>query len=235
MTERQAVLLIIAVTALVRFALAAVTGLGIDKSYMVSHARDLSLSYVDQPPLHVWIVGILAKVTGSENGLLLRTPFILMFAGSTWLLYRLTARLFDERAALWAVGLFNLSPFFAVAGGTWILPEGPVDFFMLAGANVVARLVVVSPEPRRPLAGVAVRRVARRAGDARQVPRRVPVRGDVGVSSHRAAGSPVPGDARPMGRRRGRPPRLRAGHRVEPAARPGRPSLPVGAARQITG
>ncbi len=150
-SDGQAVLVLIAVSAALRIVLAGVIGLGVDESYMVSQARDLSLSYLDQPPLHVWIVGVVAKVTGSENGLLLRLPFIALFAGSTWLLYRLTAHLFDTRAGLWAVVLFNLAPVFTLSTASWILPDGPVDFFMLAGASVVARILVVDPEPRWPL------------------------------------------------------------------------------------
>lgn len=147
----QAVVILIAVSAAVRIVLAGLIGLGVDESYMVSQARDLSLSYNDHPPLHVWIVGVVAKLAGSENGLLLRLPFIALFAGSTWLLYRLTARLFDERAGLWAALLLNLAPVFTLSTASWILPEGPVDFFLLAGASVVARILVVAPEPRRPL------------------------------------------------------------------------------------
>lgn len=152
MTYRRGVLAIIVLAAIAHAGLAALTGLGIDESYMVSHSRAFSLSYVDHSPLHVWIVGAWAKLWGSESASLLRLPFIALFAGSTWLMFRLTSRLFDERAGLWAVLAFNLSPVFGIAAATWILPEGPVDFFLLAGANVVAAIIMGGIAPRRAIA-----------------------------------------------------------------------------------
>ena len=51
----RAVLHLIAVTALVRLALAALLGLSVDESYSVAIARQFSLSYFDHPPLHLWL------------------------------------------------------------------------------------------------------------------------------------------------------------------------------------
>ncbi len=58
MSAGRAVLLIIVIATIVRLVLAGSSGLGVDKSYMVGNARILSLSYVDHPPLHVWIAGV---------------------------------------------------------------------------------------------------------------------------------------------------------------------------------
>jgi 4-amino-4-deoxy-L-arabinose transferase-like glycosyltransferase len=139
------VLICIALGSVVRVAFAAGVGLGIDESYTVGLARHLALSYFDHPPLHVWLVGLWARLCGSENALLLRLPFIALFAGSTWLMFALTARLFDARAGLWAAIAFNLPPEFAVSAGSWILPDGPLVFFLLAAACVLASIVLKPP------------------------------------------------------------------------------------------
>ncbi|MBK5189671.1 MAG: glycosyltransferase family 39 protein, partial [Gemmatimonadaceae bacterium] len=117
-----------------RLLLAHYTGLGIDESYEASVARPLSLSYFDHPPLSFWIVGITAALTGGANAALLRLPFLLLFAGTTWMMYRLGARLFSERAGAIAAVILNVTPVLSVSAGGWVLPDGPLIFWMLASA-----------------------------------------------------------------------------------------------------
>lgn len=136
---------IIIIGALVRIALAGTTGLGVDESYVVSIARQLSLSYFDHPPLHFWIIWLTAHLTGSENGLVLRLPFIGMFAATTWMMYRLGATLFGEWAGVYAALLLNISAVFSLSTGSWILPDGPLMFLMLAAALVLVRLFFDPP------------------------------------------------------------------------------------------
>jgi 4-amino-4-deoxy-L-arabinose transferase-like glycosyltransferase len=151
MSERRIVLILIAATAALRVAIAANGGLGVDEAYTVGAARMFALGYVDHPPLHLWLVGTWAKLIGSEDPLLLRLPFIALFAGSTWLMYLLAARLFGPRAGLWAAVLLNLAPVFTLAQGSWVLPDGPLIFFMLATANIVAHIAFAEPPLAHPL------------------------------------------------------------------------------------
>lgn len=148
--ETRIVLILIALAAAVRVGLASIGGFGVDESYMISDARVFALSYVDDPPLHLWLVGGLAKLAGSEDPLLLRLPFIALFAGSTWLMYRLTAALFSARAGLWAAVLLNLAPVFTIAHATWVLPDGPLIFFLLAAATIVAGILFGAQPPAHP-------------------------------------------------------------------------------------
>ena len=150
LAARRAVIVIIFATALVRFWLAASTGLGIDESYMVTNAREFALGYVDHPPLHVWIAGLAQIVFQSDAPIFVRAPFILLFAGSTWLMYRLTERLFGSAAAVWAVVTLNIVPVFSLADATWVLPDGPLIFFLLAAANTLARVLFDDTAPAHP-------------------------------------------------------------------------------------
>ena len=147
---RLVMAIILAGTA-VRLALAGATGLGMDESYSVGSARQLMLSYVDHPPLHYWAAGLAERFFHSEAPIVVRLPSILFFAGSSWLMYRLTARLFGARAGLWAVTALNVAPVFTLAHASWVLPDGPLMFFMLATANVVAAILFDEPQVRRPL------------------------------------------------------------------------------------
>jgi 4-amino-4-deoxy-L-arabinose transferase-like glycosyltransferase len=145
------VLALILVTALLRLSLAGVLGLTVDESYTVAISRQLSLSYFDHPPLHVWLVGVWARLTGSEQPLVLRLPDIVMFAASTWLVYRLTATLFGERAGLWAAVSLNLAPLFTINTGIGIVPDAPLVLFSLLAVLCFSRAVL--PPAPAPAAG----------------------------------------------------------------------------------
>lgn len=135
-----AVLLTIVIGTLFRLFLAKAIGLGVDESYVVSIARHFSLSYFDHPPLHFWIICLTAHITGSEDGFVLRLPFIAMFAATTWMMYRLGSKLFSEWAGAYAALLLNVSAVFSLSTGSWILPDGPLMFFMMAAALVLVKL-----------------------------------------------------------------------------------------------
>ena len=120
----------------VRLAFGAALGLGVDESYMVASGRTLSLGYFDHPPASWWLGWGAAHLAGTEAPIVVRLPFIALFALSTWLMFRLGAAIADARAGLWAAVLLNLSPVFGVTTGTWVLPDGPLDCALLGAALV---------------------------------------------------------------------------------------------------
>lgn len=134
------ILAVIAIGSLVRFLLAATVGLGVDESYAVAIARQFSLSYFDHPPLHFWIAGATAKLAGSEMPEVVRLPFVLAFAGTTWFVYRIGRRLFGERPGLIGAILLNVSAVFSLSSGGWVLPDGPL---MLCTTAAVDRITAI--------------------------------------------------------------------------------------------
>ncbi len=134
---------IIGILVMARLATSAVMGLGMDESYSTAISRDLHLSYFDHPPMHQWIAHAAGQVVGYRRWV--RLPFIALFAGSSWLMYRLTARLFGQDAGVWAVAALNLSAFFSLAVGQWVLPDGPLVFCELGAALTLARLLFPGP------------------------------------------------------------------------------------------
>ena len=138
---RSVVIAVLAAGALLRFLLAESTGLGVDESYAVAVARQFSLSYFDHPPLHFWLAGAMAKLAHSESGEVVRFPFVVCFAATTWLMYRIAARFFGEHAGALAALLLNISAVFSVTTGGWVLPDGPLMLFMLASVAVIADIL----------------------------------------------------------------------------------------------
>ncbi len=124
----------------VRLVTAAAMGLGVDETYEVVVGRRFSGGYFDHPPLSFWIAHAAASL-GGEHALVVRAPFILLFAATTWMLYRLTARLFGERAGALAALLLNISAVFAVSTGGWVLPDGPLAFALVTATYCFVRAV----------------------------------------------------------------------------------------------
>ncbi len=145
---RAAALVILGALAL-RLALAASIGLGTDEIYTVAVSRQLSLSYFDHPPLHQWITHAAALLLG--EGRQTRLPFILLFAGTSWLIFLITRRLYGAQAGFWAVVTLNLSAFFTLSAGSWIVPDGALLFCLALAAWALARelfpLAGESPAP----------------------------------------------------------------------------------------
>jgi 4-amino-4-deoxy-L-arabinose transferase-like glycosyltransferase len=130
---------LIAATTLIRLAFAATTGLGVDESYMVTAGRVLSLGYFDHPPASWWLSWGAAHLLGSEAPVVVRLPFILLFALSQGFMWRIGCLVADRRAAFWTVVALNVSPVFGVTSGSWVLPDGPLDAALLGATLCLLR------------------------------------------------------------------------------------------------
>lgn len=154
MTTRRILWTLIAVSTLVRLAWAASLGGYTNEAYYYMYARHLSWGYFDHPPM----VGVtaalgLAVARGMSPVFGLRLGFIVMFAGSTWLLARLATRAFGPRAGVIAALVLNGTVFYGMMVGTLAEPDGPLLFFWLLTLD---RLMVALDEPDRTLAWVWV-------------------------------------------------------------------------------
>ncbi len=137
---RPLLLLILATTA-IRLAFGLAIGLGVDESYMVSAGRTLALGYFDHPPAAWWLSWASTNLLGTEAPLAARLPFILLFALTTWLIARIGEDLAGPKAGFWAAATLNLSPVFGVTGGSWVLPDGPLDCALAGAALCLTRAI----------------------------------------------------------------------------------------------
>jgi hypothetical protein len=135
-TPAGGVTTLILITFVARLLFAGSLGLGIDESYMVAAGRRLQASYFDHPPIAWWMAWGIAQLAGSESAIVVRLPFIALFALTTFLMYRVTSALFGARAGLWAAVVLNMAPVLGVTAGTWVLPDGPL-FAALLGTLAI--------------------------------------------------------------------------------------------------
>jgi hypothetical protein len=153
---RLALWALIGVSTILRLVWAANVGAAFDEPYYFQYIQHPALSYFDHPPM-VALVGALGlALTGDAYSVFgLRLGFIVLFAGSTWLIARLTARFFGPRAGVLAALTLSASGYFGMAVATIAQPDGPLLFFWLLTLD---RLAVALDDPDRlvPWLGVGV-------------------------------------------------------------------------------
>jgi 4-amino-4-deoxy-L-arabinose transferase-like glycosyltransferase len=132
MTWKQSLWILIIGSALIRLISAFSLGLANDEAYHYLYAANPSLSYYDHPSMMAWVELAGVYVTaGTISPWALRLGFVLLFAGSTWILARLTARYFGGWAGFLAAFALNISGYYGLAASTLVLPDGPLLFFWL--------------------------------------------------------------------------------------------------------
>jgi 4-amino-4-deoxy-L-arabinose transferase-like glycosyltransferase len=147
MTAARALLALIAASTLLRLAWAASLGPTPNEAYYYVYTRHPDWSYLDHPPMVALVAALGMRLALSAPPLLgMRAAFIALFAGSTWLMARLTTRCFGERSGVLAALALNAAGYFGLVAGTSASPDGPLLFFWLLTLD---RLKVALDPPGR--------------------------------------------------------------------------------------
>ena len=105
---------------------------GQDEAYHFLYSVHPDWSYFDHPPMlrYVTQCGI-AVFGGWLHPLSVRFGFVVMFGGSTWIMFRWTARWYGDLSGFYAALALNFSAYYTAAAGAFVLPDGPLLFFSL--------------------------------------------------------------------------------------------------------
>lgn len=123
---------LIVISSMLRLGWAATLETGNDEAYLYLYTVNPDWSYFDHPPMTMLVAKIgLALCGGWVHPLSLRLGFVLLFAASTWVLYRWTARQYGGWAGFFAALALNLAMYYSAAAGAFALPDGPFLFFAL--------------------------------------------------------------------------------------------------------
>jgi dolichyl-phosphate-mannose-protein mannosyltransferase len=150
-SPEAATLWLIGLSAGLRFAAGHWAGLCYGESYYFACAHHPSPGYFDHPPLAILLATGSLHLAGDVGRLILRWPFITLFAGTTWLLFIIGRKLFGGWPGFYAALLMNLAPVFQLSVGIFLQPDGPLMFFWLACVWCLAH-IFLDPPPSRPLA-----------------------------------------------------------------------------------
>ena len=126
LTPLQATLLLIAATTLLRVVAAGNVGLSVDEAHYALYGFHPDWSYFDHPPMIGWLQAIALQFSASD--LAMRVIPILLFAGTSWVLYRVTLTLFPKETP-WlgfsSVALLQSGVIFQLIGMV-MLPDTPL-------------------------------------------------------------------------------------------------------------
>jgi hypothetical protein len=148
---RRALAALILITFLVRLGWAVVIEAGNDEAYNYLYSVYPDWSYFDHPPMTMCIDKAgLFLCGGNVNLLSLRLGYLLLFAGSTWILYRITSRWYGAWAGFYASLALNLSVYYSAVIGVFAVPDGPFLFFTLLTLWALSEALVGSPGKVRP-------------------------------------------------------------------------------------
>jgi hypothetical protein len=143
---RRALAILIAVTFLLRLGWAATIEAGSDEAYNSLYTLHPDWAYFDHPPMTMLVAKAGLSLCGGELRLLfLRVGYLLLFGGSTWVLFRMTARWYGEWAGFYAALALNLSAGFSAVVGAFALPDGPFLFFGLLTLWALSEALVGRP------------------------------------------------------------------------------------------
>lgn len=156
LTPARAVGLLMAVTFVLRVVWGAIFPPTNDESYHYLYTTHLALSYFDHPPMTMWLAKLGIMLCGGwVHPMSLRLGSTMLFAGSTYVMYRWTARWYGEWAGVYSALFLNLSGYYALAGG-FALPDGPFLFFALVTMWALGEAVLAKPEKVWPWVWVGV-------------------------------------------------------------------------------
>ena len=147
-TPRRSVFVLIVVTFVLRLGWAAGMELGNDEAYHYLYTVHPDWSFFDHPPMLMWVASAGQALCGGWlHPLSLRLGFVLLFAGSTWVLFDWTARWFGEHAGYYAALALNLSAYYTAAAGAFVLPDGPFLFFALLTLRALSEALFGTGRP----------------------------------------------------------------------------------------
>jgi len=137
---KQGVLFVVGYLLVTRAFLASSLNLLAQEAYYWKYAENLSLSYLDHPPLVGWSIALGTALFGdTEWGV--RCMALVWWGLAAVYVWHLATLLYDRRAAWSAVGLFSVLPYFA-GSGFIMSPEAPLLFFWAAALYYSVKLLL---------------------------------------------------------------------------------------------
>jgi 4-amino-4-deoxy-L-arabinose transferase-like glycosyltransferase len=102
-----------------------------DEAYYWLWSKHLAASYRDKGPAIAWIIALGTRMFG-DSVFGIRFFAVLFSTGSSWLLFGLARRLYDERTALWCLLMATVIPILAVGSILMTIDTLSVFFWALA-------------------------------------------------------------------------------------------------------
>jgi dolichol-phosphate mannosyltransferase len=111
-----------------------------EEAYYWNYSRHLDFGYLDHPPMVAWLIRAGTALFGNtEFGV--RFGALCCGAAAAFFMYRLARNLFGESAALLALGLMQVLPFFFLSG-MLMTPDAPLTAAWAAALHFLERALI---------------------------------------------------------------------------------------------
>lgn len=140
---------LIAISTLVRLALAAAYPLTNDEAYYYIYAKNPAWSHFDHPGMVGWIIQLFTfnLLLNAEWAIRLAAIFATSF--NTWLIFKIGNYIGNPKAGWYSALLYNLSFYGFIIAGTLILPDAPQSMFWFLALLFVVKAFFVENELKK--------------------------------------------------------------------------------------
>lgn len=128
---KKTVILLLAISVLIRCLLAGWIELGTDEAYYWTFAKYPDWSHFDHPGMVGWVIQLFTLNLLVDSEFFIRLASVVFMTLSTWVMYHIGRELKDETTGLRAALLYTASIYAFVITGVFILPDTPLSLFWL--------------------------------------------------------------------------------------------------------
>jgi Dolichyl-phosphate-mannose-protein mannosyltransferase len=137
---QKKVILLIAISTLLRVVIASSLELGNSEVYYWAFAQHLQWNYFDHPPMVAWLIRLTTVNLLLHREIFVRLGAILGSAICTWLIFRLGTTINNLKTGWLAALLYTSSIYGSMAAGTFILPDSPQMVFWLYSLLLLTKI-----------------------------------------------------------------------------------------------
>lgn len=130
-TFKKYLFALMAVSALIRAALAWSLDLGANEAYYWTYGANPDISHIDHPPMIGWFIQLFTVNLSFGGELFLRLASIITGTVNTWIIFVLGRRIKNELTGIYAALLYTASAYASIFIGTFINPDTPQSLFYL--------------------------------------------------------------------------------------------------------
>lgn len=155
-SPKKAIVLLLAISALLRAVIASWVELGNDEVYYWTYALFPDWSHFDHPGMVGWVMQLFSLNLLFDSEFFLRLSSVVFMTLNTWVVYRIGKELRDEAMGLRAALLYTASIYAFVITGVFILPDTPQNLFWLLSFWALIRYVKKQSNTALLFAGLAI-------------------------------------------------------------------------------
>ncbi len=141
--------LLIAISTVIRALVAAFTDLGNDEAYYWTYALYPDLSHFDHPPMVGFMIQLFTADLHLPGEFFMRLSSVLFGALNTWIIFRIGSRLRNTATGFYAALLYTGSVYCFVIAGIFILPDTPQLLFWLLSLHLLLGSLNVDPVTKK--------------------------------------------------------------------------------------